>query len=151
MMNQLMLEIRNHHIADEAVKLIKKYFINFKKIMKRLQLTVFKYKEKMNRSIRAIVVYILNNFKPVHSKIYSDLSVLTSKNLRAADLMIRDMKLIKKFQTNTFFDDDLIESFSVTVSRIDIIKIDTSISLTRAIVFKFSILKIVFVISRKMS
>ena len=51
----------------------------------------------MNRSIRAIVVYILNNFKRVHSKIYSDFSSSIRKNFRAADLMMKDMKLIKKF------------------------------------------------------
>ena len=97
-MNQLMLEIRNHCIANEIFKLIKGYFINFEKIMmKRLQLTVFKYKKKMNRNIRAIAIYILNNFKRVHSKIYSDFSTSIRKNLRAADLMIRNMKLIKKF------------------------------------------------------
>ena len=49
----------------------------------------------MNRNIRAIAVYILNDFKRAHSKTYSDLSVLTRKNFRVADLMIRNMKLIK--------------------------------------------------------
>ena len=46
-MNQLMLEIKNHYVANEIVKFIKKYSINFEKIIKRLQLTIFKYK-KMN-------------------------------------------------------------------------------------------------------
>ena len=45
-MNQLILEIKNHHVADEIVKFIKKYFINFEKIMKRLQLTIFKCKKR---------------------------------------------------------------------------------------------------------
>ena len=73
-MNQLMLEIKDHHIANKTVKLVKKYSINFEKIIKRLQLTVFKCREKMDRDIRAIAVYILNNFKRVHSKTYSDFS-----------------------------------------------------------------------------
>ena len=150
-MNQLMFKIRNHHVANEIVKLAKKYFINFEKIMKRLQLTVFKCKKKMNRNIRATAVHILNNFKHAHSKIYFDFSASTQKNFRAIDLMIRNIKLIKNFQANVFFDDDFIKSFSVTASRVDIIKIDTSISSTRAVVFKFSILKIVSVISRKTS
>ena len=94
-MNQLMLEIRNHHVANETVKLVKKYSINFEKIIKRLQLTIFKCKKKMNRGIRATAVYILDDFKRVYNKIYSDFFALTRKNLRAADLMIRDMKLIK--------------------------------------------------------
>ena len=96
-MNQLMLEVRNHHVANETVKLVKKYSINFEKIMKRLQLTVFKCREKVNWSIRAIVVYILNDFKRAHSKTYSDFSASIRKNFRAADLMIRNMRLIKKF------------------------------------------------------
>ena len=96
-MNQLILEVRNHHIANEIVKFVKKYFIDFEKIIKRLQLTVFKCRKKMNRSIWTIAAYILNDFKRVHSKSYSDLSVSTRKNFRAADLMIRNMKLIKKF------------------------------------------------------
>ena len=45
-MNQLMLEIKNHYITNEIVKFIKKYFINFKKIIKKLQLIVFKRKKK---------------------------------------------------------------------------------------------------------
>ena len=51
----------------------------------------------MNRSIRAIAVYILNDFKRVYSKIYSDFFASIQKNFRAADLMIRNMKLIKNF------------------------------------------------------
>ena len=96
-MNQLMLEIKDHYIANEIVKLIKKYSINLKKIIKRLQLTVFKCKKKMNRNIWATAVYILNDFKRAHSKTYSDLSASTRENFRAADLMIRNMKLIEDF------------------------------------------------------
>ena len=150
-MNQLMFEVKDHHVADEAVKLVKKYFINFKKIMKKLQLTVFKCKEKMSRSIWTTAAYILNDFKRVHSKIYSDLSASTREDLRAADLMIRNMKLIKNLQVNVSSDDDFVESFSVTASRVDIIEINTSILSTRTIVFKFSISKIVSVIPRKAS
>ena len=150
-MNQLMLEIRNHHVANEIVKLVKKYFINFEKIMKRLQLTIFKCKKKISRSIRATAVYILNDFKRAHSKTYFDLSAPTRKDLRAADLMIRGMRLIENSQANAFFDDDFVESFSITASRVDIIKTDTPTSSTRAVVFKFSISKVVSVTSRKTS
>ena len=146
-----MFEIKNYHVTNEAVKLVKEYFINFKKIMKKLQLTIFKCKKKMNQGIRATVVYILNDFKRAHSKTYFDFFASTQKNFRAADLMIRDMKLIKDFQANAFFDDDFIESFSVTASRVDIIKIDTSTPSIKTIIFKFSILKIVSVTSRKTS
>ena len=45
-MNQLMLEIKNHHVANKIVKLVKQYFINFEKIMKKLQLIIFKCKKK---------------------------------------------------------------------------------------------------------
>ena len=96
-MNQLMLEVKNHHVANEIVKLVKKYFIDFEKIMKRLQLTILKCRKKMNWSIRTTAVYILNDFKRAHSKVYSDLFTSTRKNFRAADLIIRNMKLIKKF------------------------------------------------------
>ena len=94
-MNQLMLKIRNYHIANKTVKLVKKYFINFEKIIKKLQLTVLKCRKKVNRNIRATAVYILNDFKRVHNKTYSDFFASIWKNLRAADLMIRDMNLIK--------------------------------------------------------
>ena len=150
-MNQLMLEVRDHHVANETVKLVKKYSINFEKIMKRLQLTVFKCKEKINRSIRATAVYILNNFKRAHSKTYFNLSASIRKNLRAADLIIKDMKLIKNFQINVSFNDDFVKNFSVTASKVDITEIRTSTSSTRAVVFKFLILKIVFITSRKTS
>ena len=96
-MNQLMLEIKDYHIANEIIKLIKKYFINFEKIMKRLQLTILKYKKKMSRNIWAIAVYILNNFKRVYNKIYSNLCISIRKNFHAADLMIRNIKLVKNF------------------------------------------------------
>ena len=103
----------------------------------------------MNWNIRATAVYILNDFKRVHNKIYSNLFASTQKNFRAADLMIRNIELIKNFQTNISFDDDFVENFSITASRIDIIKIDTLTSATNAIVFKFSISKIISVTSRK--
>ena len=136
-MNQLMFEIRDHHIANKIVKLIKKYFINFEKIMKRLQLTVLKCSKK-NRNIWTITVYILNDFKRVHSKIYYDCSASTQENFRVADLMIRKIKLIKNFQINLSFDDDFVKSSSITASRIDIIKINISISLIRAVVLVIS-------------
>ena len=94
-MNQMIFEIKDHYVTNEIVK-IKKYFINFKKIMKRLQLIVFKHK-KMNRSIRATAVYILNDFKRVHNKIYFEFSASTRKDFCASNLMIKDMRLIKKF------------------------------------------------------
>ena len=105
----------------------------------------------MNRNIQTTVVYILNKFKRVYSKIYFNLSASIQKIFRVVDLIIKDMRLIKNFQANIFFDDNFVKSSSVTASRIDIIKIDTSISLTRAVVFKFSILKIAFVILHKTS
>ena len=105
----------------------------------------------MNRDIRAIAVYILNDFKHVHSKVYFNFSASIRKNFRAADLIIKDIRLIKNSQINAFFDDDFVENFSVTANRIDITEINTSISSTRAVVFKFLISKIVFVTSRKAS
>ena len=144
-----MFGIRNHYVADEIVKLVKKYFINFEKIMKRLQLTVLKRKKKMNWSIRATAAYILNDFKRVHSKIYFDFSASTRKNFRAADLMIKDMKLIKNSQANVSSDDDFVKSFSVTASKVNIIEINTSTFSTRTVVFKSLILKVVSITSRK--
>ena len=105
----------------------------------------------MSRDIRAIAVYILNDFKRAYSKTYSDLSASTRKNFRVTDLIIKSMKLIKNSQANAFFDDDFVESFSVTASRVDIIEVNISILSTRTVVFKFSILKIAFVIPRKTS
>ena len=61
------------------------------------------------------------------------------------------MKLIKNFQAIFFFNDDFVESFSIIVNRVDIIKINISISSTKVIVFKFSISKIASVILRKTS
>ena len=92
-----MLEIRNHYVANEIVKFIKKYFINFEKIMKKLQLTILQYRKKMNRSIRATAAYILNDFKRVYNKTYFDFSASIRRNFRAADLIIRNTKLIKNF------------------------------------------------------
>ena len=56
-MNQLMFEIRNHYIANEIVKLIKEYFINFEKIMKRLQLIVLKYKKNESKHSNNCYLY----------------------------------------------------------------------------------------------
>ena len=51
----------------------------------------------MNQNIRTTAVYILNDFKRVHNKIYFDFSASTRKNFRAANLIIKDIKLIKNF------------------------------------------------------
>ena len=92
-----MLEIKDHHIANEVVKFIKKYSINFEKIMKRLQLTVLRRRKKINRGTRALIVYILNDFKRAHSKTYISLFTSTQKDFRTPYLKIRDMRLIKNF------------------------------------------------------
>ena len=65
--------------------------------------------------------------------------------------MIKDMNLIKNSQANVSSDDDFVKNFSVTASRADIIKTDTSTPSTRTVVFKFSISKIASVTSRKTS
>ena len=96
-MNQLMLEIKNCHVANEIVKFIKKHFINFEKVIKKLQLIVFKHKKKINREIRATAVYILNDFKRAYNKTYFDFFASTRKNFRTADLMIKSIKLIENF------------------------------------------------------
>ena len=105
----------------------------------------------MNRNIRTTAVYISNNFKRVHSKTYFNFSASIRKDFRAADLMIKNMRLIKNFQANIFFHNNFVKSFSVTASRIDIIEVNTSIFSTRAVVFKFLISKIAFIISHKTS
>ena len=105
----------------------------------------------MNRNIRTTVVYILNDFKRVHNKIYFDFSASTREDFRAADLIIRNIKLRKNFQTNIVFNDDFVESFSVTASRINIIEINISIFSLKTIIFKFLILKIVSITSHKTS
>ena len=150
-MNQLMLKIKNHYVANEIVKLIKKYSINLEKIMKRLQLTVLKRKEKINRGIRAITVYILNDFKRAHSKAYVDFSASTRADLRAVDLMIRSIKLMKNSQANVSFDEDFVENFLITASRVDITETDTSIFSAKAVVLEFFISKTAFITSRKAS
>ena len=61
------------------------------------------------------------------------------------------MSLIENSQANASSDDDFVKSFSVTASRVDITEVNTSTSSTRTVVFKFSILKIAFVTSRKAS
>ena len=61
------------------------------------------------------------------------------------------MKLIKKIQANVSFDDGFVKSSSIIVNKIDVTKTDTSTFSTKAIVFKFSISKIAFIISRKTS
>ena len=92
-----MLEIKDHYVANEIVKFIKKYSINFEKIIKRLQLTIFKRKKKINRNIQTTAVYILNDFKRVYNKTYFNFSASTRKNFRVTDLMIKNMKLIENF------------------------------------------------------
>ena len=118
-----MFEIRNPHVANETVKFIKKYFINFEKIMKRLQLTIFKYRKKMNQDIRATAVYILNDFKRVHSKTYFDFSASTRENFRAADLMIRNIKLLKNSQAYVFLMIILIKPFQSLQAELILLKL----------------------------
>ena len=51
-----MLKIKNYYIANEIVKFIKNYSINFEKIIKKLQLTILKCKTKVSRDIRTTIV-----------------------------------------------------------------------------------------------
>ena len=76
-----MLRIKDHHIADEIIKLIKKYFNDFDKIVQRLQLVVLQRREKIDRDIKTIIVYILNDFRRVYSDKLTILSVFNRKKL----------------------------------------------------------------------
>ena len=102
-MNQLIFEIRNHHVANEIFKFIKKYSITFEKIMKKLQLTIFKRKEKMNWNIRMIVIYILNDFKRGHSKIYFNFFCVDSKEFSRCWFNDQRYKIDKEFSNKCFF------------------------------------------------
>ena len=46
-----MFEIKNHHVANKIVKFIKEYSIIFEKIIKKLQLTIFKCKKNESRHL----------------------------------------------------------------------------------------------------
>ena len=62
-----MLNVKDHHITDKAVKLAKKYFNNFDKTIQRLQLVMFQHRKRIDKEIKTIIVYILNDFKRVYS------------------------------------------------------------------------------------
>ena len=61
------------------------------------------------------------------------------------------MRLIKNPQANVLFNNDFVESSSITASRVDITETDTPTPSTRTVVFKFSTSKIAFVTPRKAS
>ena len=62
-----MLSIKYYHVIDDAVKLTKKFFNDFDKIVQWLQLVVLQHCEKINKEIKIIIVYILNDFRRVYS------------------------------------------------------------------------------------
>ena len=61
------MNIRNYHVTDEAIKLVKKYFNEFDKIVQRLQFVMLQRREKINREIKTIIVYISNVFRRVYN------------------------------------------------------------------------------------
>ena len=142
--NRLMFEIKNHHFVDENIKLTKRYSNDLQKAVQRLQLTMIQRKKKINRNIRTTTKYIINDYKRAFSDVLNDLSTSISNDFRAINLMMNDLKLMKKFQTNVSFNDNFIKSLSVIVNKIIIIEINISTSL-KIIMFKFTILMLAFV------
>ena len=149
-MNQLMFGIRNHYIANEIIKFIKKYSINFEKIMKRLQLTIFKHKKNQSRHSSDCCLH----FERLQTRSQQDLFwffCVDSKGLSRCWFNDQKYKIDREFSSKCFFNDDFVKNFSVIVNRVDITEIDIPTSSIRTTVFKFLILKIVSVTSRKTS
>ena len=100
-------------------------------------------KKKMNRNIRTITKYIINDYKRVFSDVLTDLSTLISNDFRAINLMMNDLKLIKNSQADAFFSDDFVKSLSIIANKIIIVETNISIS-SRTIVFKMFVSVIFF-------
>ena len=93
--DQLILNIKDHYVIDKAIKLAKKYFNDFDKIIQRLQFTVFQRCEKIDRKIRTIIAYILNDFRRAYNNELTILFEFNRKNLQKFELIIQEYKLIE--------------------------------------------------------
>ena len=89
-----MTEIRDHHLADEGVKLAKRYPGDSQKAVQRLQLAVIQRREKVGRGIRTTAEYIIDDYKRASSDALADLPAPTSDDLRATGLMVSGPKMI---------------------------------------------------------
>ena len=91
--------------------------------------------------------YIIDDYKRVFSDVLIDLSTSILNDFRTINLMMNDLRLIKNFQTNVFFDDDFIKSSSIIVNRVITVEINTSI-FSKIIVFKMFVSVISFRFNR---
>ena len=131
------MNVRNHYVIDETVKLTKKYFNEFDKIVQRLQLVVLQRREKIDRENKIIIAYILNDFKRVYNDELKNFSACNRKKLRKFELMMQEYKLIKKnSQTKTFSDREYVENLLSTKSKTTTIELSTSIFKLKASTFK---------------
>ena len=69
-MNALMTSIKSRYIEEETIKLTKKYFNEYKKTIKLMQLIVLQKRKQIHREIKKIANYIFINFKNVFNKNY---------------------------------------------------------------------------------
>ena len=89
--------------------------------------------------------YIINDYKRVFNDVLIDFFASISNDFRVVDLIINDLKLIKSFQANVFFDDDFVKNSSNTINRITIVEMNIS-TFFKKTMFKSSIAMFAFVI-----
>ena len=90
--------------------------------------------------------YIINDYKRAFNDVLINFLTSILNDFHATDLTINDLRLIKNFQTNVFFDNDFVKSSSIIVNKIIIVETNILISL-KIIVFKM----LVFIIFSRSS
>ena len=65
-----MTSIKSRYIKEETIKLIKKYFNEYEKVVKLMQQTVLQKRKQIYRKVKTIANYILIDFKNIFSKNY---------------------------------------------------------------------------------
>ena len=81
-----MLNIKSHHIDNKTIKLMKRYLNEYEKIVKVMQQTILQKRKQIVYDVKAIVKYIVFNFKNAVNNDYKNRTTFISSKLKDVKL-----------------------------------------------------------------
>ena len=94
-MSALIMNIKSRYIKEKTIKLTKKYFNEYKKTIKLMQLIILQKRKQIYRRVKTIANYTFIDFKNVFNKNYQNLIFSIAAALKNVNLKQKNQRLIK--------------------------------------------------------
>ena len=108
-----MSNIKSRHVDDEITKLMKRYLNEYEKIVKLMQQTILQKKKQIARDMKAIVEYIVFDFKNAVNNDYKNRTTFISSKLKNVEFKQKNERLIENVSKIVFFESEYVLNLNI--------------------------------------